>query len=66
MLNSFFGTLAATKPVPRGAGINRTVIEPHLPVTCSRDEGERERGWISDVDQMKLKAKKRIRVKKGL
>merc|ERR1712126_598357 len=31
--NSFFGTGADTMPVPRGAGINRTQMEPHLPVT---------------------------------
>merc|ERR550519_340116 len=30
---SFLGTGADTMPVPRGAGIRRTQIEPHLPVT---------------------------------
>lgn len=34
MLKSFLGTGAATRPVPRGAGIRRTRTEPHLPVTC--------------------------------
>lgn len=34
MVNNFFGTGADTIPVPRGAGIKRTVTDPHLPVTC--------------------------------
>jgi hypothetical protein len=33
MVSIFFGTVAATIPVPRGAGIRRTETEPHLPVT---------------------------------
>jgi len=31
--NNFFGTRAATIPVPLGAGTRRTLTEPHLPVT---------------------------------
>merc|ERR1712051_677225 len=31
--SSFLGTGADTIPVPRGAGIRRTQMEPHLPVT---------------------------------
>merc|ERR1719470_435393 len=31
--SSFLGTGAETMPVPRGAGISLTQIEPHLPVT---------------------------------
>ena len=30
---SFLGTGAQTRPVPRGAGMRRTKMEPHLPVT---------------------------------
>ena len=31
--STFLGTRAATMPAPRGAGIRRTVTDPHLPVT---------------------------------
>merc|ERR1712059_227934 len=31
--SSFLGTGADTIPVPRGAGMRRTQIEPHFPVT---------------------------------
>merc|ERR1719360_220304 len=31
--SSFLGTGAETRPVPRGAGIKHTQMEPHLPVT---------------------------------
>lgn len=31
--STFLGVRAATMPAPRGAGIRRTVTEPHLPVT---------------------------------
>nr|GME01233.1 ribosomal protein [Ipomoea batatas] len=31
--STFFGTLAATIPAPRGAGTIRTVTDPHFPVT---------------------------------
>lgn len=33
MVNSFFGTGAATIPVPLGAGISLTLHDPHLPCT---------------------------------
>ena len=33
IVRSFLGTGAATIPVPLGAGINRTVQDPHFPVT---------------------------------
>ena len=33
--STFLGTRAATMPAPRGAGISRTVTDPHLPVTCA-------------------------------
>lgn len=41
MLRSFLGTGAATRPVPRGAGIRRTRTEPHLPVTWWQSRFER-------------------------
>ena len=56
MLRSFLGTGAATRPVPRGAGIRRTRTDPHLPVTyniraaaaaaaAAAAVGAKERGW---------------------
>lgn len=62
MLRSFLGTGAATRPVPRGAGIRRTRTEPHLPVTWV--VVERRRMCVGEGSRSGQERKKRKKERK--